>query len=386
MLPASMKPWIASISKCASSRRCFHRVRVGHWCPERLFESTVRCTRHASLRDLQNLLNFSLGFTRLVDQKTIWIFLSSRDTLESLLMLALQGQRLSSISSTKGLICVFRERISIPCPLLQLHLESSSLAASETLCANCNATLNSASLFTLFFVLWIHGLQCNNGIVSTFSRACLRKLFSCITVALYVTNYPLAFSTKSLYSSSLGSVESILLNFLAWSSFGFSIANSCFSRLWAVLRFLSVTHQTYSFGGVSFNNVNFSLCYIQIGLSWPDDCKWLFWQLNSRFDMLTANKVSLNRPEVFLSFRVNLFLQVDNFPIACRLYIETYPYGVFPSQSGSWNSCSLPGNDAEPSATGSTETSDFVGFQDFSIQSSGMNFWCVQLFLVLIYQ
>ena len=96
-----------------------------------------------------------------------------------------------------------------------------------------------------------------------------------IAAAFDVSNFRLAFLMMSLCSLSLGSVEWTPLNSLACSSFGFSIAHSCFSPLWAAFPFLvqapshmwsgrdvvwifvclSLYHK-YPFGGVSFNNVN----------------------------------------------------------------------------------------------------------------------------------
>ena len=125
----------------------------------------------------------------------------------------------------------------------------------------------------------------------------------------------------------------------------------------------------YPFGGVSFNKVKFCetcpriwqfsisvdipivinsffLWNVQVGMSWPDDInvfQWIgewffFWHvlLNSRFDMMTVNQVSWNRPEVFLSFRVIfLFLQVETLP--CRLENlrwDSLSSRCVPSQSG----------------------------------------------------
>ena len=143
------------------------------------------------------------------------------------------------------------------------------------------------------------------------------------------------------------------LKSLACSSFGFSSAHSCFSLLWVAFPILvqasghmwsgrdvvldfcqSLTGPHTSFWrsfvqqcesretsprirqiSVSFDIPmvinSFFLCYIQIGVSWPDDInvfqwnkEWFFLrhvQLNSRFNMMTINEISLNRPKVFSS-------------------------------------------------------------------------------------
>ena len=56
--------------------------------------------------------------------------------------------------------------------------------------------------------------------------------------AIGVSNFFLAFFITWLYSSSFVSMEQIPLRFLALSSFGFSIALSCFSFFWAAFPIL----------------------------------------------------------------------------------------------------------------------------------------------------
>ena len=225
------------------------------------------------------------------------------------------------------------------------------------------------------------------------------------------------------------------VKFLACSSFGFSIARSCFSLPWAAFAILvqASSHRwpgrdvVWMFvsllpdhknpvGGVSFNSVNlvktcpriwqistsvdipvvinsFFLCHIQIGVSWRDDInvfqwnrEWFFFrhiEMNSRFNMMTINKVSLNRPKVFPIFSVIfLFFKSKLFPIALRHSAKSLsPYGEFPSQSGFlefvvslWQFCCIICHRKH-------KFSVCVGYQDFlCIRSSGIHFWCVQLF------
>ena len=60
-------------------------------------------------------------------------------------------------------------------------------------------------------------------------------------------------------------------------------------------------------------------------------------KLNSRFNMMTINEVSLNRPKLFPIFSVIfLFFKSKLFPIAVRFSAEIL--------LGSWNSSSLPDN------------------------------------------
>ena len=100
----------------------------------------------------------------------------------------------------------------------------------------------------------------------------------------------------SLYSSSLGSCEWTPFNFLTWKFLDcpfFSFSMSGFSNICDLdvlsFGFLSVSpNHINPFGWVSFNNVNlpkpvhesvssFFLCYIQIGVSWPDDINVFQW-------------------------------------------------------------------------------------------------------------
>ena len=97
------------------------------------------------------------------------------------------------------------------------------------------------------------------------------SLLHCMAAAMGVSNFRLAFLMMSLCTSSLGTIEYIHLNFLACSSFGFSIAHSCFSLLWAAFPILTKRRalcdldvMSFEFssvstllGGVSFYNVNF---------------------------------------------------------------------------------------------------------------------------------
>ena len=209
----------------------------------------------------------------------------------------------------------------------------------------------------------------------------------------------------------------------AWSS-SFSIASPILvlasGLLWSgcdvVWILVSLTPDClHPFWGASFNNVNlvksspwlwhisvvvnipvsiqsFFLCNLQICISWPVDINIIRWnkiwffcrhvQLNPRFNMMTINEISLNRPEVFSSFRVIFcFLRLNLFPFAMRFSAELLsPCGGFPSQSGflefvaspwqcCWNICRR-------------NYKFFIsGYQDFfCIKSSGINFWCIQLY------
>ena len=106
-----------------------------------------------------------------------------------------------------------------------------------------------------------------------------------------------------------------------------------------------------------------------------------FWTLGSIW--WRNNRVSLNRPEVIQSFSVIFcFFKFKLFPIALRFSAEILShYGVFPSQSGflefvvsSWLCCwTICHREYKFSVS--------VGYQDFfCIHSSGISFWCVQLF------
>ena len=59
-------------------------------------------------------------------------------------------------------------------------------------------------------------------------------------------------------------------------------------------------------------------------------------KLNSRFNMMTINEVSLNRPKIFPIFCVIfLFFRMKLFPLAVKFSAEILsPYGAFQSRSG----------------------------------------------------
>ena len=86
-------------------------------------------------------------------------------------------------------------------------------------------------------------------------------------------------------------------------------------------------HRISLLGGVSFNNIHL----VKQGMI-------LLWarKLNSRFNMVTMNEVSLSRPKLFPSYWVIFwFFRSKLFPIAVRISLEILSlYGGFPSQSG----------------------------------------------------
>ena len=103
-------------------------------------------------------------------------------------------------------------------------------------------------------------------------------------------------------------------------------------------------------------------------------------KLNSRFNMMTMNDVTLNGSKTFPSFCVIFwFFKSKLFPSAVRVSAETHSlYGGFPSQSGflefvvsslyfCWTICHKK-----------HKFSIFLGSRDhFRVQSSEICFWCI---------
>ena len=155
---------------------------------------------------------------------------------------------------------------SLQC-VLHESFSSLTLLLSRGFMCFSKKTESSLCIWPLGFCFWHNGFPC----------ACFvtDALLHGIAAAFGVSNFLLAFLMMSFYSSSLGPMEWIPLKFQAYSSFGFSMAHSCFSLFWAaspilvqasghmwsgrdvVWMFVSLLpDHIYPFGGVSFNNVN----------------------------------------------------------------------------------------------------------------------------------
>ena len=228
--------------------------------------------------------------------------------------------------------------------------------------------------------------------------------------------------------------STLSLKFLALLSLGFSIAHSCFSRLcaafpilvqasghmlsgrnvvWIVVS-LSPDHM-YPFGGVTFSSINLvkpvhesnrllfpstseqSSIRFSCATSrsvWVDLITSIYFsgigmilishkKLNSRFNMMTIDEITLNGPKVLVNPCVIVwFFRLKLLPFTVRFSAEILPpYGRLPPRDGflefvvpSW--VFLPYHLPQE-----IWSSVFLGYQDFfCIQSSGKYFWCVQLF------
>ena len=253
----------------------------------------------------------------------------------------------------------------------------------------CNVLFMTSSFSLIqFFVSWIHVLQQYNWTLSLLQMLWLFQVLSQRfpgwwlgrTLCCIASRLPLVSPTFVLHSwwclcnlHRLDHYNKFPFQFLASSSMRFSIAHSCFSRLWVAFPIL-VQASGHVWSGrdvvwifvslpVSTNCVNllkpvhesdkllfsstfqwssirFFLCNVQICTSRPGDINIL--------------QVLVNSCIIFCFFRLKLF------PIAMRFSAEILsPYGGFLSQSGFLDFVVIPDKFAEPCATRNTKNPSF---------------------------
>ena len=275
--------------------------------------------------------------------------------------------------------------------LLCNHFRGASMNHSHARHGWCHVSFQfSPRIFESFFVILVIRI---NEVISSQSSSIVELLllvfpFLFLSILSGFTNFGPYFWPYMIWSGSRlnfcqsppGPHISLGMFFFQSSEFGESI-----SKIWQASVQIDIPIVIDTF---LLHDVQISVsrpCYINVFL-WNRVCFFLWHiELNSRFIVMTMDEVTLDRPEVgtglsviccFWRWRLSRF--------ALKFSSENFaPFGLFPSWSGfsevvvsSWQFC----------CTICYWEYEFISFLSwkncFRVDSSRLNFWCIQLFQI----